>query len=313
MPPKSIFRGGNGLPLEIDEGRRARARSEQAGMIFVDGVDIGRHRGRRAARPPDALGRRDLHRGGDRLRAGRPLGRLARDHLPRRPVRRRAGRLRRRDPRRRRGVAGEVGRGRGARDLPAPVPPARRRGRVRLQAPASAGRWSCRWSSRSERTDAAAACSHAAATPIRSRYAREVRAEPVVRVSMSCSPSMSTFGTSRLEPARQPPGAVARAAPSRPGTSVMRTTNASASTPNASDRPIDLIDRVGVEDEAAEDADHDHRRRDHHAAALAVAGDDRLARRCRSGRSARACATRGTPRSPSPARTGSRSAAPAGS
>jgi ribonuclease J len=41
IPPKSIFRGENGLPLEIDaEGARFGAR-EQAGMIFVDGVDVG--------------------------------------------------------------------------------------------------------------------------------------------------------------------------------------------------------------------------------------------------------------------------------
>jgi ribonuclease J len=41
VPPKSIFRGENGLPLEIDaSGARFGAR-EQAGMIFVDGVDVG--------------------------------------------------------------------------------------------------------------------------------------------------------------------------------------------------------------------------------------------------------------------------------
>jgi ribonuclease J len=41
VPPKSIFRGENGLPLEIDsQGARFGTR-EQAGMIFVDGVDVG--------------------------------------------------------------------------------------------------------------------------------------------------------------------------------------------------------------------------------------------------------------------------------
>ena len=41
VPPDAIFRGENGLPLEID-GRGARfAAREQAGMIFVDGVDVG--------------------------------------------------------------------------------------------------------------------------------------------------------------------------------------------------------------------------------------------------------------------------------
>jgi ribonuclease J len=41
IDPDDIFRGENGLPLEIDaRGARFGAR-EQAGMIFVDGVDIG--------------------------------------------------------------------------------------------------------------------------------------------------------------------------------------------------------------------------------------------------------------------------------
>jgi ribonuclease J len=41
VPPQDIFQGDNGLPLEIDEtGARFGAR-EQAGMVFVDGVEIG--------------------------------------------------------------------------------------------------------------------------------------------------------------------------------------------------------------------------------------------------------------------------------
>jgi ribonuclease J len=41
IEPGAIFRGENGLPLEID-GRGARfGAKEQSGMIFVDGVDIG--------------------------------------------------------------------------------------------------------------------------------------------------------------------------------------------------------------------------------------------------------------------------------
>jgi ribonuclease J len=41
IDPDGIFRGDNGLPLEID-GRGARfGEPEQSGMIFVDGVDIG--------------------------------------------------------------------------------------------------------------------------------------------------------------------------------------------------------------------------------------------------------------------------------
>jgi len=41
MDPTAIFNGENGLPLELD-GRGARfAEPERAGMVFVDGVDIG--------------------------------------------------------------------------------------------------------------------------------------------------------------------------------------------------------------------------------------------------------------------------------
>jgi ribonuclease J len=41
IDPESIFKGENGLPLELD-GRGARfASPERSGMIFVDGVDIG--------------------------------------------------------------------------------------------------------------------------------------------------------------------------------------------------------------------------------------------------------------------------------
>src|SRR5712675_359180 len=41
VPPQDIFQGDNGLPLDID-GRGARfAEREQAGMIFVDGVELG--------------------------------------------------------------------------------------------------------------------------------------------------------------------------------------------------------------------------------------------------------------------------------
>ena len=59
---------------------------ERAGMIFVDGVDIGDVDRRRAARPPHAQRRRDLHRRRDDLRAGRLVGRRPGGHLPRRAV-----------------------------------------------------------------------------------------------------------------------------------------------------------------------------------------------------------------------------------
>ncbi|HYP47054.1 MAG TPA: ribonuclease J [Thermoleophilaceae bacterium] len=41
VPPKSVFRSENGLPLEIDEQGARYGDLEQAGMIFVDGVDVG--------------------------------------------------------------------------------------------------------------------------------------------------------------------------------------------------------------------------------------------------------------------------------
>jgi ribonuclease J len=41
VPPKSIFRGENGSPLEIDSSQAGFGEPEQAGMIFVDGVDVG--------------------------------------------------------------------------------------------------------------------------------------------------------------------------------------------------------------------------------------------------------------------------------
>ncbi|MEA2443996.1 MAG: ribonuclease, partial [Thermoleophilales bacterium] len=39
--PEDIFRGRNGLPLEIDERGARFGKAERAGLIFVDGVDIG--------------------------------------------------------------------------------------------------------------------------------------------------------------------------------------------------------------------------------------------------------------------------------
>jgi ribonuclease J len=41
VDPDDIFKGENGLPLEIDERGARFGEREQAGMIFVDGVDIG--------------------------------------------------------------------------------------------------------------------------------------------------------------------------------------------------------------------------------------------------------------------------------
>jgi ribonuclease J len=41
IAPEAIFRGENGLPLDIDAGGARFGAREQAGMIFVDGVDVG--------------------------------------------------------------------------------------------------------------------------------------------------------------------------------------------------------------------------------------------------------------------------------
>jgi len=41
VDPRDVFQGENGLPLEIDERGARFAPAEQAGMIFVDGVEIG--------------------------------------------------------------------------------------------------------------------------------------------------------------------------------------------------------------------------------------------------------------------------------
>jgi ribonuclease J len=41
IDPDDIFKGENGLPLEIDERGARFGEPEQSGMIFVDGVDIG--------------------------------------------------------------------------------------------------------------------------------------------------------------------------------------------------------------------------------------------------------------------------------
>ncbi len=41
IPPEDIFRGDNGLPLDIDARGARFGEREQSGMIFVDGVEIG--------------------------------------------------------------------------------------------------------------------------------------------------------------------------------------------------------------------------------------------------------------------------------
>jgi ribonuclease J len=41
IDPRRVFRGANGLPLEIDRQGARFVEAERSGMIFVDGVDIG--------------------------------------------------------------------------------------------------------------------------------------------------------------------------------------------------------------------------------------------------------------------------------
>ena len=116
IPRERSFGGENGLPLEVD-GRGARfADAERAGMIFVDGVDIG------DVTDVALRDRRMLSADGIFVvvatisRAGRRLGRRPRDHPPRRPLSRRGREDARRHPRagrddprprRRRGGQGE--------------------------------------------------------------------------------------------------------------------------------------------------------------------------------------------------------------
>jgi ribonuclease J len=41
VPSENIFKGENGLPLEVDEAGARFGSRERAGMIYVDGVEIG--------------------------------------------------------------------------------------------------------------------------------------------------------------------------------------------------------------------------------------------------------------------------------
>jgi ribonuclease J len=41
VDPSAVFKGANGLPLQLDERGARFGEPEQAGMIFVDGVDVG--------------------------------------------------------------------------------------------------------------------------------------------------------------------------------------------------------------------------------------------------------------------------------
>ena len=138
IDPDNIFRGRNGLTLEITEKGARFGKDVKAGVIFVDGVDIG---------DPDDVALRDRRTlsadgvfivvatvsadDGEQVSdpeiifRGVPVPRAAGG----RESRRRAARRGRGHPRRRR-------RGRGQRGGPAPGGPPRRHRRVRLQAAA---------------------------------------------------------------------------------------------------------------------------------------------------------------------------------
>ena len=131
--------GENGLPLEIDERGARCGEPEQAGMIFVDGVDIG---------DPEDVALRDrrmLSADGIFIVVAtvseQDGASVAEPEIIFRGVPVRRGRGRRfvdeiRDAVER--VARALGRGADPRDLPAPVAPARRHRAVRLRAPQAA-------------------------------------------------------------------------------------------------------------------------------------------------------------------------------
>ena len=139
IPPKSIFHGENGLPLELDSTRGARfGEREQAGMIFVDGMEVG------DIEDVALRDRRMLSADGIFIVVATVSEQDGRSVAPPEiifrgvPFVEETDELRRRAARRRGGLARALGEGADQRDRPAPGPPARRRGRVRLQAPAQA-------------------------------------------------------------------------------------------------------------------------------------------------------------------------------
>ena len=132
-PRRTCSSGENGLPLEIDARGARFGEPEQAGMIFVDGVDIGD--------PADVAlrDRRMLSADGIFIvvatvseQSGESVV-AARGDLPRRAVHRAGRRARRRHPRRGRALAGARRRTTASRDRPAPAGAARRPGGVRLR------------------------------------------------------------------------------------------------------------------------------------------------------------------------------------
>ena len=138
VPPKSIFRGENGLPLEIDASGAGFGEREQAGLIFVDGVEVG------DIEDVALRDRRMLSADGIFIVVATISEQDGRSVVPPEiifrgvPFAEESDSLRRRAARGGRGVARALGRGGDHRDRPPPGPPPRRRRRVRLRAPQAA-------------------------------------------------------------------------------------------------------------------------------------------------------------------------------
>ena len=136
--PEDIFRGRNGLPLEIDESGARFGEQEQTGVVFVDGVEVG------DIEDVALRDRRALSADGIFIVVATVSGQDGRPLAPPEVITRGVPFLAESDGVLEdlradgRGVARARGRGRGARDLAAPGAPARGRGGVHLRPPAPA-------------------------------------------------------------------------------------------------------------------------------------------------------------------------------
>ena len=133
VPPENIFRTENGTPLEIDAQGARYGDRQTAGLVFVDGVDIGdvadvalRDRRMLSADGIFIIVATVSEQDGSSVVAARGAG-------PRRPVPGRGRRHHRRDPRGGRGLAGPRGRAADHRDRRPGVVPARRHRRLHLR------------------------------------------------------------------------------------------------------------------------------------------------------------------------------------
>ena len=138
IPPKSIFRGENGRPLEIDSSGARWGESEQAGLIFVDGMEVG------DIEDVALRDRRMLSADGIFIVVATVSEQDGRSVVPPEiifrgvPFADEADGFVGRAARGGRQVARALGRGGDHRDRPPPGPPARRHRRVRLRPPEAA-------------------------------------------------------------------------------------------------------------------------------------------------------------------------------